>query len=68
VLECFASFETNMMHESSSLSSREIFAFSALTLLVWRQEEHPACDKLSDEVLALLSVWSEVQLICIWFS
>ena len=35
-----------------------IFAFSALTLLVGRQEEHPACKNLSDEVLAWLSVWS----------
>jgi len=26
-------------------------AFTALTLLVARQEEHPACKKLSDEVL-----------------
>jgi len=25
--------------------------FSALTLFVGRQEEHPACRKLSDEVL-----------------
>jgi len=40
-------------------------AFSALTLLVGRQEEHPACKKLSGEVLAWLSVWSEVQT-CIW--
>jgi len=33
------------------------YAFSALTLLVLRQEEHPACKKLSDEdVLAWLSV------------
>jgi len=39
--------------------------FSALTLLVARQEEHPACKKLSGEVLAWLSVWSEVQT-CIW--
>ena len=39
--------------------------FSALTLLVGRQEEHPACKKLSGVVLAWLSVWSEVQ-ICIW--
>jgi len=31
-------------------------AFSALTLLVGRQEEHLACKTLSDEVLALLSV------------
>ena len=37
------------------------FSFSALTLLVGRQEEHPACKKLSGEVLAWLSVWSEVQ-------
>jgi len=28
------------------------FAFSALTLLVGRQEGHPACKKLSDGVLA----------------
>ena len=36
-------------------------AFSALTLLVGRQEGHAACKKLSGEVLAWLSVWSEVQ-------
>jgi len=35
--------------------------FSALTLLVGRQEGHPACKKLSGEVLAWLSVWNEVQ-------
>jgi len=29
-----------------------IIAFSALTLVVGRQEEHLACKKLSDEVLA----------------
>jgi len=40
-------------------------AFSALTLLVGRQEGHPACKKLSGRVLAWLSVWSEVQN-CIW--
>jgi len=34
------------------------YAFSALTLLVGRQEGHPACKKLSDGVLAWLSVWS----------
>jgi len=32
------------------------FAFSALTLLVGRQEGHPACKKLSGGVLAWLSV------------
>jgi len=40
-------------------------AFSALTLLVGRQEGHPACKKLSGGVLASLSIWSEVQT-CIW--
>ena len=38
-----------------------VSSFSALTLLVGRQEGHPACKKLSDGVLAWLSVWSEVQ-------
>jgi len=38
-------------------------AFSALTLLVRRQEGHPVCKNLSDEVLAWLSVCSEVQMI-----
>jgi len=42
--------------------------FSALTQLVGHQEKHPALKKLSDVVLAWLSVWSEVQMICIWFS
>ena len=42
-----------------------ICAFSALTLLVGWQEGHPACKKLSSEVLSWLSVWSEVQT-CIW--
>jgi len=41
------------------------FAFSALTLLVGRQEGHPACKKLSGGVLAWLSVRSEVQT-CTW--
>jgi len=37
------------------------YSFSALTLLVGRQEGHPACKKLSGGVLAWFSVWSEVQ-------
>jgi len=41
-------------------------AFSALTLLVGRQKGHLACKKLSGGVLAWLSVWSEVQIVCIW--
>ena len=40
-------------------------AFSALTLLVGRQEGHPACKTQSGGVLAWLSVCSEVQT-CIW--
>jgi len=41
------------------------FDFSALMLLVGRQEGHPVCKKLSGRVLEWLSVWSEVQT-CIW--
>jgi len=37
-------------------SRLKLFAFSALTLLVGRQEEHPAYKRLSDEVLT----WSSV--------
>jgi len=44
------------------------FVFSALTLLVGHQEEHLPCYKLSDKVLAWLSVWSIVQIICVWSS
>jgi len=44
-----------------------VFAFSALTLLVGRQEGHPACKKLSGGVLAWSSVWIEVQT-GIWLS
>jgi len=36
----------------------KIFAFSALTLLVGRQEGHPACKKLGDVGVA---DWDEVQ-------
>jgi len=38
-----------------------MYIYSALTLLVGRQEGHPACKKVSGEVLAWLSVWSDVQ-------
>jgi len=43
------------------------FAFNALTLLVGQQEGQPV-KKLSGGVLAWLSVWSEVQMICVWSS
>ena len=55
------------IHQKLFFTSCCIFssAFSALTLLVGRQEGHPACKKLSGGVLAWLSVWSEVHT-CIW--
>jgi len=53
----------NAPHKNKYYSSCS--AFGALTLLVGRQEGHPACKKLSGGVLAWLSVWSEVQT-CIW--
>jgi len=37
-------------------------------MLVGHQEKHPACKKLSDEVSVWLFVWSEVQIVCLWFS
>jgi len=44
-------------------------AFSALMLLVGWQEGHLACKNLSDEkILAWLSVWNEVQMVCMWSS
>ena len=53
-----------LLQFQSTLSS---CAFSALTLLVGWQEGHRACKKLSEGVLAWLSVWSKVQT-CIWLS
>ena len=51
------------------IAFQDTSAFSALSLLlVGRQKEHPACKKLSDEVLVWLSIWSEVQIVCIWSS
>jgi len=44
------------------------FAFGALTPSAGRQEVHLACKKLNDEVLQWSSIWSEVQMICMWSS
>jgi len=41
-------------------------SFSALTLLLRWQEEHPVHKEFSDELPVWLSVWSEVQMICMW--
>jgi len=53
---------------SSAANGFAVNKVSALTLLAGHQEEHPACKKLSDEVLVWLSVWSGVQMLCIWSS
>jgi len=37
-------------------------------LLVGRQEGHPACKKLSGEVVSWLCVWSKMHVICMWSS
>ena len=52
-------------HQATKLAH---WAFSALTLLAGRQEEHPARKKLNDEMFAWLSVCSEVKIACIWSS
>jgi len=41
----------------------DCIAFDALMLLLGHQKEHPACKKLTEEVLAWLSVWR-----CTWFA
>jgi len=61
--------QSGMMLFSVSITSKiltSVYSFSALTLLAGHQEEHLACKNLSDEVLVLLSVWSEVQIVRIW--
>ena len=66
--ETYSTNRTESQQATQSLQEYyycSVFAFSALTLLVGRQEGHPACKKLSGGVLAWLSVWSEVQT-CIW--
>jgi len=54
--------EKRLLDGCSSKSSQirvimQLFAFSALTLLVGRQEGHPACKKPSGGVLSWLSAW-----------
>jgi len=54
-------------HIFDEVSYLLVVAFSALTLLVGRQEGHPACKKLECWGAGVVSVWSKVQ-ICIWSS
>ena len=49
------------------LSAVILCAFSALTRLGVGKSSWPV-KKLSDELLVWLSVWSEVQIVCIWKS
>ena len=64
-LTCIFYIRLYALYKSTDGVSLAVVAFSALTLLVGRQEGHPACKKLSGGVLAWLSVWSKVQT-CIW--
>ena len=59
-----SSIKCAVFHLAFLLCTSVIYAFSALMLLVGRQERHPACKKLSGGVLAWLSVCSEVQTYC----
>ena len=57
-----------IIHSHKNKSTVTVYcAFSALTLLVGRQEGHPACKKYEwwGAGMVILSVWSEVQT-CIW--
>jgi len=61
--------QSGMMLFSVSIIAKiltSVYSFSALTLLAGHQEEHLAYKNLSDEVLMLLSLWSEVQIVRIW--
>jgi len=66
ILDCWT-VECYMLTSWYGILYYSRLSFSALMLLVGRQEGHPACKKLSSGVLAWLPVWDEVQ-ICIWFS
>ena len=46
------------------------YAFGALTLLAWHQEEHPVCKNWVMRCWCsyLSGLWSEVQIVCIWSS
>jgi len=67
VVQFVSAFEDSCIFKDILTQIRTV-AFSALTLLVGHLEEHPARKELSDRVLVWLSVWSVVQMICIWSS
>jgi len=61
--------QMHKIHASKSTHWKQSFSpHLPRSSLDGRQEEHLACKKLSGDMLAWLSVWSEVQMICIWSS
>ena len=60
-VEEWVKFHIHITHAADLRQTTTTTAFSALTLLVGRQEGHLACKKLSGGVLAWLSVWSKMQ-------
>ena len=60
--------EVSIAHIIKCYTDVLFYAFNAVTLLFEWQEGHPGPRKLSGEVLAWLSLLSEVQMICIWSS
>jgi len=61
----FSSSICSPLQHKTQQGKHKYYGFNALTLLVGRQEGHPACKKQSGGVLVWLSVWSKVQT-CIW--
>ena len=55
----------SFQHQISSCCHIRVLDFSALMLLLGRQEGHLACKKMSGGMLAWLCVWVKVQ-VCIW--
>ena len=53
---------SRLLPTANSATAFSACASNALVLVVWRQEGHLVCKKLSGEVLAWLSVWSEMPL------
>jgi len=52
------SFFGHAHHQKPSVTALVVLIIAPGNRLVRRQEDHPACKKLSDEVLAWLSIWS----------
>jgi len=68
IFQKFCEINKNFKRDSISSYVCTCHCIQCFDTVGWRQEEHPPCKKLSDEVLAWLPVWSEVQMISIWSS